>query len=98
MEELSSAYGWLSIVPPLVVIVVSILLRSSFEGLLIGCVAGFILIDGWGFFDGFISSLYTVMSSEDTIWVIVIWLGDGIDGAQWRSHEIRRTYDAIHEI
>nr|MBP8249388.1 hypothetical protein [Chitinophagales bacterium] len=72
MEELSSAYGWLSIVPPLVVIVVSILLRSSFEGLLIGCVAGFILIDGWGFFDGFISSLYTVMSSEDTIWVIVV--------------------------
>ena len=52
MEELSSAYGWLSIVPPLVVIVVSILLRSSFEGLLIGCVAGFILIDGWGFFEG----------------------------------------------
>lgn len=72
MEELNSAYGWLSIVPPLVVIIVSILLRSSFEGLLIGCVAGFILIDGWGFFDGFISSLYAVMSSEDTIWVIVV--------------------------
>lgn len=65
-------YGWLAIVPPLVVILVSILLRSSFEGLLIGCIVGFILIDGWGFFDGFISSMYAVMTSEDTIWVIVV--------------------------
>jgi tetracycline resistance efflux pump len=72
MEEISAAYGWLSIIPPLVVIVVSILLRSSFEGLLIGCIAGFIMLDGWGFFDGFIDTLYTVMTSEDTIWVIVV--------------------------
>ncbi|MFZ1634683.1 MAG: hypothetical protein WAT43_12460, partial [Chitinophagales bacterium] len=72
MEEISMTYGWLAIVPPLVVILVSILLRSSFEGLLIGCIVGFILIDGWGFFDGFISSMYAVMTSEDTIWVIVV--------------------------
>lgn len=70
MEEFY--FGWLSIIPPLVVILVSILLRSSFEGLLIGCIVGFIMIDGWGFFDGFISSLYAVMTDEDTVWVIVV--------------------------
>ena len=70
MEEFY--FGWLSIIPPLVVILVSILLRSSFEGLLIGCLAGFIMIDGWGFFDGFITSLYAVMTDEDTVWVIVV--------------------------
>jgi len=65
-------FGWLSIIPPLVVILVSIFLRSSFEGLLIGCLLGFIMIDGWGFFDGFITSLYAVMTDEDTVWVIVV--------------------------
>ena len=65
-------FGVLSLIPPLIVVLVSILLRSSFEGLLIGCLAGFVMIDGWGFFDGFITSLYSVMSSEDTIWVILV--------------------------
>lgn len=70
MEEFY--FGWLSLIPPLVVILVSIFLRSSFEGLLIGCLAGFIMLDGWGFFDGFISTLYAVMTDEDTVWVIVV--------------------------
>ncbi|MFI5172150.1 MAG: Na+/H+ antiporter NhaC family protein [Chitinophagales bacterium] len=65
-------FGVLSLIPPLIVILVSILLRSSFEGLLIGCLAGFVMIDGWGFFDGLITSLYDVMRSDDTIWVILV--------------------------
>ncbi|MBX7050035.1 MAG: hypothetical protein K1X40_12745 [Chitinophagales bacterium] len=72
MEHLATDYGWLALIPPLVVIIVSIMLKSSFEGLLIGCVTGFIIVDGWGFFDGFITSLYAVMQSTDTIWVIVV--------------------------
>ncbi len=72
MENVEVYYGWLSLIPPLVVIIVSILLRSSFEGLLVGCLAGFVMIDGWGFFDGFISSLYKVMTDEETVWVILV--------------------------
>ena len=72
MTDATTYFGWQSLIPPLVVVIVSIILRSSFEGLLIGCVAGFIMIDGWGFFDGFISSLYNVMMNRDTIWVILV--------------------------
>lgn len=66
-----NAYEKYALLPPLIVIIVSVLLRSSFEGLLIGCLAGFIMLDGWSFFDGFITSLYEVMMNEDTVWVIL---------------------------
>jgi tetracycline resistance efflux pump len=34
-------YGALALIPPLVVILLAVLLRSSFEPLLIGCMVGF---------------------------------------------------------
>lgn len=30
------------------------------------------MLDGWGFFDGFIASLYSVLQSEDSVWVILV--------------------------
>jgi Na+/H+ antiporter NhaC len=68
-------YGALSLVPPLIVIILAILLRTSFEPLLIGCMVGFILIgfrEHTNFFTGFIESLYGVMKDESTIWVILV--------------------------
>lgn len=68
-------YGALSLVPPLIVIALAILLRSSFEPLIIGCIVGFILIgfhDHTNFFSNFISSLYRVMEDESTVWVILV--------------------------
>jgi Na+/H+ antiporter NhaC len=53
-------YGALALIPPLVVIVLAIILRTSFEPLLIGCVVGFIMIslhDHTSFFTGFVDSL-----------------------------------------
>jgi Na+/H+ antiporter NhaC len=68
-------YGALSLIPPLVVIALAILLRSSFESLIIGCIVGFIIIglrEHTNFFTGFIESLYRVMMDESTIWVILV--------------------------
>lgn len=65
-------YGWLSLIPPFLVIIFSLWFRSSFEALVIGCIVGFVMLDGWGFFDGFITSLYSVMQSEDSVWVILV--------------------------
>ncbi len=68
-------FGILSLIPPLLVIVLAIVLRSSFEPLLIGCLVGFILIETQGgpsFFGGFIEALYQVMKDEETIWVILV--------------------------
>ena len=68
-------YGALCIIPPLTVIVLAILLRASFEALLIGCIVGFVIIgyyDHTNFFADFVASLYKVMEDESTVWVILV--------------------------
>ncbi|MDR3713945.1 MAG: Na+/H+ antiporter NhaC family protein [Puia sp.] len=68
-------YGALCIIPPLVVVVLAILSRTSFEPLLIGCLVGFLLIgyhDHTNVFTDFIGSLYKVMEDESTVWVILV--------------------------
>ncbi|HRH59378.1 MAG TPA: hypothetical protein PL045_02350 [Chitinophagaceae bacterium] len=68
-------FGALALIPPLVVIVLAILLRASFEALLIGCIVGFIIIgfhDGTNFFSIFIDTFYKVMEDESTVWVILV--------------------------
>ena len=68
-------YGALAIIPPLVVIVLAIICRSSFEALLVGCIVGFIIIGihtQTNFFTGFVDTLYKVMEDESTVWVILV--------------------------
>ena len=68
-------YGVLALIPPLVVIVLAIILRTSFEPLLIGCVVGFIMIsthDHTNFFTGFVDSLKSVLGDKDSVWVILV--------------------------
>ncbi|HUM47643.1 MAG TPA: Na+/H+ antiporter NhaC family protein [Chitinophagales bacterium] len=65
-------YGALALIPPLVVIILAILLRTSFEPLLIGCIIGFIIVAKENFFTAFVDSLYKVMADESTIWVILV--------------------------
>jgi tetracycline resistance efflux pump len=68
-------YGALALIPPLVVIVLAVLLRSSFEPLLIGCMIGFIMIGYFthtNFFNGFVDSLIKILSDKDSVWVILV--------------------------
>lgn len=65
-------YGILCLVPPLIVIVIALITRLSLEPLLIGCIAGFIIIAGWGFFDAFIESVLRVLQDEQMVWVILV--------------------------
>jgi tetracycline resistance efflux pump len=65
-------FGALSLIPPLVVIVLAIMMRTSFEPLLIGCLVGFVMLDGINFFTGFVDSLYSVMEDESSVWVILV--------------------------
>lgn len=68
-------YGALCLIPPLVVVILSIILRASFEALLIGCIVGFILIgfhDHSNFFTNFINTFYKVMKDDSTVWVIMV--------------------------
>jgi len=71
-------YGILSLIPPLIVIVLAIKMRTSFEPLLIGCLAGFIIIgfhDHSNFFTGFVNSMMHVIgdpSQSGSTWVILV--------------------------
>ncbi|MBN9382197.1 MAG: hypothetical protein J0H74_15620 [Chitinophagaceae bacterium] len=68
-------YEVLSIIPPLVVIVLAIVTRTSFEPLLVGCIVGFLIIgykEHSNFFTDFIASLYKVLEDESTVWVILV--------------------------
>ncbi len=71
-------YGALCLIPPAIVIVMSIVLRSSFEALLIGCVAGFIILSvytGSNAFTDFVDSSIRVIgdtSSGGSVWVILV--------------------------
>ena len=71
-------YGALSLIPPLIVIVLAIKMRTSFEPLLIGCLAGFIIIgihNHTNFFTGFVNSMMSVIgdpSQGGSVWVILV--------------------------
>ena len=71
-------YGTLALIPPLVVIILAILMRTSFEPLLIGCLAGFLIISYYektNFFTDFVNSLMKVIgdsSNGGSVWVILV--------------------------
>ena len=71
-------YGALALIPPLVVIILAIIMRTSFEPLLIGCLVGFIIISfhgGANFFSGFVDSMMSTIgdpSSGGAVWVILV--------------------------
>lgn len=65
-------YGFLSLVPPIIVIVIALITRLSLEPLIIGCLVGFAIIAKWGFFDAFLISLQHVMQDDQMVWVILV--------------------------
>jgi tetracycline resistance efflux pump len=71
-------YGALALLPPFVVIILAILMRTSFEPLLIGCLTGFTIIsfhDKSNFFTDFVNSLTNVIgdpSPSGSVWVILV--------------------------
>jgi tetracycline resistance efflux pump len=76
-------YGIYCLVPPFVVILVAILLRRSFEALLVGCAVGFAMISfhtnkgSWlerlmPFPGDFVNGLKTTLQSADMVWVILV--------------------------
>jgi len=70
-----AAYGALALIPPLVVIVLAVRLKSSFEPLLIGCLVGFLMISystHSNFFNEFVGSLTRILSDKDSVWVILV--------------------------
>lgn len=70
MEEV--AYGFISLVPIIIVLVVAIVTQRVLEPLLIGAITGYIILDGFGFLPTFANSLVETMADPDVVWVMVI--------------------------
>ncbi len=54
-------YGWLSVIPPLLAILLAIITRQVFVSLFIGILAGWIIISGWSFFGGLAGSIESMI-------------------------------------
>ena len=65
--------GILSLIPAAVVIILALLTKRVLEPLLLGAVAGFLVIAGVpGFFEAFIDAIYAVMMDGVTVWAILV--------------------------
>jgi tetracycline resistance efflux pump len=65
-------YGFLSLIPSLVTLVLAIATKRTVESVIIGATIGHIILMGSGFFTGIINSLLTVMADPTIGWIIVV--------------------------
>lgn len=68
-------FGFWSLIPVVVIIVTALLLKDTFVSLLLGIAVGFLMIAAGHpvtAFNGFLDSLYGVMTDENTAWVLLI--------------------------
>ncbi len=76
MEATAIYYGWLSLIPPLVVVAIALYTKLSLEPLIIGVLTGYIIIDikspETDFFNATIDSFYAVLQDELMVWVIMV--------------------------
>lgn len=70
------SYGALCLIPPLVVVLLAIAIRRAFEPLLVGCLAGFLIIalktDLGAFPGNFVEALKKTLEHADMVWVILV--------------------------
>lgn len=68
-------FGLWSLIPVVVIIVFALITKDTFISLLLGIATGFVMVAGGHpikAFNGFIDSLYVVMTDENTAWVLLI--------------------------
>lgn len=70
MEEYVN-YGIITLLPPLIIIVFAILTKRTFEALVLGGVAAFVITAGTGFFGSYMDAIYGVMTDSGTVWIIL---------------------------
>jgi len=64
--------GWLCLIPSLLVLVIAIYTKKSFEALLIGVLVGFGMVYKFNFFDKFVTTALKTMSDESFVWVVLV--------------------------
>lgn len=68
-------FGMLCLIPVLVIIVFALITKDTFISLLLGVGVGFLIVAGgqpMNAFNGFVDGLYTVMTTQNTAWVLMM--------------------------
>lgn len=69
------AFGLFSLIPVVVILVFAIITKDTFLSLFLGVASGFLLVSKGNpldAFNGFVDGLYTVMTDENTVWVLML--------------------------
>lgn len=67
-------YGIISLVPVVVVVVVAIITKRTFEPMILGGVLGFIILAGKNFFTESIDAMYGVLMEQNTVWIVMLFV------------------------
>lgn len=65
-------HGLISLLPTLMVVVLALFTRKTFESLVGGALTGYLLLSGFGFFTAFTNGLTDVMQDATIGWVILV--------------------------
>ncbi len=65
-------WGWMCLLPTLVVVVTAVLSRKPFESMITGCVAGLVMLDPSNLIAPFTDNISKVMGDETIVWIILV--------------------------
>lgn len=64
-------FGLLTLLPPLVIIIIAVVTRRTFEALIIGAAIGFVMADGFGFFGSLIDAVTFQVADNAWMWLVI---------------------------
>jgi len=70
MEEYIN-YGIITLLPPIIVIAFAVVTKRTFEALILGGIAGYVITTGMGFFTGYMDAIYGTLTDSGTVWIIL---------------------------
>ena len=65
-------YGALTLMPVIVIIVMAVITKKSFESLIVGSITACIIMYGVGFIPEWVKMVLTAASDYDNVWVILV--------------------------
>ena len=71
MEEYIN-YGIITLLPPIIVIAFAVITKRTFEALILGGVAAYIITTGLGFLPAYIDAVFQVLTDYDSVWLILV--------------------------
>ena len=90
----NESWGFLSLLPTLLVLVTAVVSRRPFESMIAGCVAGLVMLNPFDLVSPFADNISLVMGNETIIWVVLVC---GLMGGLIQLLEISGCLDGFSE-